>query len=142
MSRFSALSTKGFVFRSLDYLYVPARDIEASIRYYSGVLGGELVWKIHKFGAWVACVRLSQIGPLVLLADHLEGTTPLLIYQVENLAQTAKELKSRGWSQESGPFEIPNGPCYTFRDSAGVRLAIYENERPGVDERFKGQFDS
>jgi predicted enzyme related to lactoylglutathione lyase len=72
----------------------------------------------------------------------LEGADPLLIYQVENLEQTAKELKSRGWSAESGPFEIPNGPCYTFRDPTGVRLAIYENERSDVDERFKGQFDS
>jgi predicted enzyme related to lactoylglutathione lyase len=142
LSNFSAFSTKAFMFRSLDYLYVPARDIEASIQYYTGVLGGELVWKIHKFGAWVANVRLSQTGPLVLLTDHLEGGNPLLIYQVENLAQTAKELKSRGWSPESGPFEIPNGPCYPFRDPAGVRLAIYENERPDVDERFKGQFDS
>jgi predicted enzyme related to lactoylglutathione lyase len=142
MAKLSQRLARDFMFRSLDYLYVPARDIEASIRYYTGVLGGELVWKIHKFGAWVACVRLSQTGPLVLLADHLEGAVPLLIYQVENLEQTAKELTSRGWSAESGPFEIPNGPCYTFCDPTGVRLAIYENERPNVDERFKGQFDS
>lgn len=51
-------------------------------------------------------------------------------------------LESRGWLPESGPFEIPHGPCYTFRDPSGVRLAIYENERPDVAERFKGQFDS
>jgi len=142
MVRLSQRLARWFMFRSLDYLYVPARDIEPSIQYYTGVLRGELLWKIHKLGAWVACVRLSQTGPLVLLADHLEGTIPLFIYQVENLAQTAKELKSRGWSPETGPFEIPNGPCYTFRDPTGVRLAIYENKRTDVDERFKGQFDS
>ena len=34
------------MFLSLDYLYLPARDIEASVRYYTGELGGELVWKI------------------------------------------------------------------------------------------------
>ena len=31
------------MFLSLDYLYVPARDIEASVRYYTEQLGGELV---------------------------------------------------------------------------------------------------
>ena len=44
------------MFLSLDYLYLPARDIEASVRYYTGELGGELVWKIHAF----ACPKLVR----------------------------------------------------------------------------------
>ena len=42
------------MFLSLDYLYVPARNIEASLRYYTGKLGDELVWKIHALNTWVA----------------------------------------------------------------------------------------
>jgi len=37
------------MFLSLDYLYVPASDIDAAVRYYVEQLGGELVWKIHAF---------------------------------------------------------------------------------------------
>jgi hypothetical protein len=44
------------MFLSLDYLYVPARDAEASLRYYTTKLGGELVWKIHAINTWVAAV--------------------------------------------------------------------------------------
>jgi predicted enzyme related to lactoylglutathione lyase len=130
------------MFLSLDYLYVPARDIEASVRYYTEQLGGELVWKIHAFNTWVAAIRLSPTRPVVLLANHLHGDTPILIYRVERLESTIAALRARGWTAESGPFEIPNGPCYTFRDPTGVRLAIYENQRPQVDQEFAGRIDS
>ena len=105
------------MFCSLDYLYLPARDIEASVRYDTDQLGGQLVWKIHAFNAWVAAVRLSPTGPLVMLADHLDGDTPLLVlvYRVEQLETSVAALRLRGWVPENGPFEIPNGPCYTFR---------------------------
>ena len=130
------------MFLSLDYLYVPAKDIEASVRYYTEQLDGELVWKIHAFSAWVAAIRLSPTGPMVLLADHLHDDAPILIYRVERLESTVAALRARGWTPESGPFEVPNGPCYTFRDPTGVRLAIYENQRPEVVQEFAGRIDS
>jgi catechol 2,3-dioxygenase-like lactoylglutathione lyase family enzyme len=130
------------MFASLDFLYVPAPDLEVSLRYYTEVLGAKLIWKIHKFGAWVACVRLTEGAPLVLLADHLEVTSPLLIYRVEDLDRTVAELEAKGWKAESGPFGIPQGPCYTFRDPAGVRLALYENQRPEAFEGVEGVHDA
>ena len=59
-------------FESLDFLYVPAPNIHESIRYYTSVLDGDLLWKIHAYGVWVACVKLSNKGPYILLADHIE----------------------------------------------------------------------
>lgn len=129
------------MFLSLDYLYVPAKEIEASVRYYTEELGGELVWKIRAFETWVAAIRLSATGPMVLLAEHLQGDGLILIYRVEQLESTIAELRARGWIHESGPFEIPNGPCCTFRDPTGVRLAIYENQRPEVAQEFAGRID-
>ena len=35
----------------------------------------------------------------------------------------------------AGPFGIPDGPCYTFRDPSGNELAIFGNERPDALER-------
>ena len=48
------------MFESLDFLYVPAPDIESSVKYYTEVLGGKLLWKIHAYGVWVACVQLTK----------------------------------------------------------------------------------
>jgi catechol 2,3-dioxygenase-like lactoylglutathione lyase family enzyme len=130
------------VFESLDFLYVPAPDVGAAVRYYVDVLGGELAWRIHAFGAWVACVRVSREGPPVLLADHkAPGGGPQLVYRVGDFARACEALRARGWAPEGEAFEIPSGPCASFRDPAGNQLAIYENRRPGVAKSFEGRFD-
>ena len=129
------------MFKSLDFLYVPAPDIESSVEYYTQVLGGELLWKIHAYGVWVACISLSKRDkPYVLLADHIHKNDVMLIYQVENLENAVAELKSKGWKEENR-IEIPPGPCCTFRDPAGNALVIYENARPNIMDEFRGKID-
>lgn len=144
------------MFKSLDFLYVPAPDIEASIKYYTEVLDGELFWKIHAYGVWVACIAFSNTAiatatgmqhgiapPYILLADHIPKNDVMLIYQVENLDNAINHLKSKGWKEEEGNIiEIPPGPCSTLRDPAGNALVIYENKRPYVMQEFKGRIDA
>ncbi len=130
------------MFESLDFLYVPAPDMESSIRYYTEVLGSQLLWKIHAFGVWVACVKLSKNEkPYVLLADHIKERDVMLIYRVANLESVTTVLKSRGWKEENR-IEIPPGPCCVFRDPAGNALVIYENVRPYVMQEFRGRIDT
>jgi hypothetical protein len=130
------------MFESLDFLYVPAPEIESSIRYYTEVLGSKLLWKIHAFGVWVACIKLSENErPYVLLADHINKKDIMLIYRVENLELTARKLRSKGWKEENR-IEIPPGPCYVFRDPADNALVIYENARPYVMQEFTGRIDN
>jgi predicted enzyme related to lactoylglutathione lyase len=130
------------MFRSLDFLYVPAPDIEASVNFYTKVLGGELLWKMHAYGVWVACIALSKAEvPHVLLADHIQKNDVMLIYQVESLENAIAQLKSKGWKEENR-IEIPPGPCCTFRDPAGNALVIYENKRPHIMQEFKGKIDT
>jgi predicted enzyme related to lactoylglutathione lyase len=131
------------MFKSLDFLYVPAPDIESSVRYYTQVLGGELLWKIHAYGVWVACIALSEAEdnkPYVLLADHIHKNDVMLVYQVEDLDNAINELKLKGWKEENR-LEIPPGPCCTFRDPAGNALVIYENVRPDFMDEVRGKID-
>ena len=129
------------IFESLDFLYVPAPNIQQSITYYTKVLDGELLWKIHAFGVWVACVKLSDKEPYILLANHLERKDLMLIYRVNNLDKVRSELRARGWKEEKS-LEIPNGPCLTFCDPADNSIVIYENRRPDVMRNFKGRIDN
>ena len=100
-----------------------------------------MLWKIHEYGVWGACIKISnKQEPYVLLADHIEKKDLMLIYRVNNLDQTYFELKSREGIEEKR-LEIPNGPCCTFRDPAGNHIAIYDNKRPNVMEEFKGRID-
>ena len=126
---------------SLDFLYVPAPDIESSIRYYTEILGSQLLWKIHAFGVWVACIKLSESEkPYVLLADHIKEKDVMLIYRVANLELVVTNLMSKGWKEENR-IEIPPGPCCVFRDPAGNALVIYENARPYIMQEFTGRID-
>jgi hypothetical protein len=86
------------------------------------------------------CINLSKIKkPHILLADHIEKNI-MLIYQVNNLDKIFSELTSRGWIEEKR-LEIPNGPCYTFRDPSDNHIGVYENKRPNVMEELKGRID-
>ena len=126
---------------ALDYLYGPAPEIEAAVRFYTEALGGQLRWRIRHGSTWVAAIRLTATGPLVLLANHLEPGQLLLIYRTESIAEVQRRLAALGWSIEGDPFEIPSGPCAVFRDPGGQRLAVYERVRPEVDQVFEGRFD-
>ena len=127
-------------FDSLDFLYMPSRDLVADLAFYRDVLGGEVVFAIEAFGARVAQVRLSRSEPRLLLADHLEGDAAVLVYRVADLEAALAELERRGLAIEAR-FGIPHGPCAALRTPGGERLALYELTRPGADQRLEGRLD-
>lgn len=127
-------------FEALDFLYMPSRDVERDLGFFTEVIGGELIFAIEAFGARVAQFRLSEGSPRLLLADHLEGQTPFLVYRVGDLDLTLAELERRDLEPE-GRFGIPQGPCAAVRAPGGQRLALYELTRPQADERLKGRLD-
>ena len=61
------------VFGSLDYIYVPAADVDGEASRYVRTLGAELVWKVRGMGTTVACLRVGEPGPAILLSGHLQG---------------------------------------------------------------------
>lgn len=83
--------------------------------YYCEVLGAALHWRFQSFGADVAAVSLGE-GPLLLLADHQPAPSCEMIFEVEDLESTVRQLSARGWSGQGESFEIPNGPCRVFVD--------------------------
>jgi hypothetical protein len=127
-------------FEQLDFLYMPSRDVAADLAYLTEVLGGRPVFAIEDMGTRVAAVELTDGPPLVLLADHVEGEHPILVYRVPDLSAALATLESRGWEREH-VFEIPHGPCCSFRIPGGHRIALYELIRPGVAEHFAGRRD-
>ncbi len=116
-------------FGKLEYLYVGTADFERDLAYYREVLGATVAWNLEGFGAHVAALRLGK-GPLLLLADHRPAPSCLLLYSVEDLKGTVKELRKHGWKSDGRSFEIPNGPCLVFDDPSGNRLGIFQNDRP------------
>jgi hypothetical protein len=99
-----------------------------------------VVFAIQAMGTRVAAVRLTEQPPLVLLADHLEGERPVLVYRVPDLGAAMADLEARGW-QRQHTLEIPHGPCCSFQTPGGHRVALYQLTRPEVAAHFEGRRD-
>jgi glyoxalase/bleomycin resistance protein/dioxygenase superfamily protein len=128
------------MFERLDYIYMPSRDVAADVAYFTDVLGGRLVFAVEGMGTRVAMIELTAEPPRILLAGHLEGDRPVLVYRVDDLDASIAELEQRGWSR-GHTLEIPQGPVCTFSAPGGQRLAVYELSRPGVEASFEGRHD-
>jgi hypothetical protein len=128
------------VFQSLDFLYIPSADVAADAAYFTNTLGGRMVFAIEEWNTRVAMVELTSDPPHLLFTDHVEGERPILIYRVADLPGTLDRLTKAGWERES-VFEIPQGPCCSFRTPGGHRLAVYELIRPEVGAHFEGRRD-
>jgi hypothetical protein len=136
------MSTAGadLPFERLEFLYVPSANVATDVGYFTEVLGGRLVFAVEAMGARVAAIELTSDPPLVLLTDHLEGERPILVYRVRRLADALAGLEARGWTRER-TFEIPHGPCCSFRTPGGHRIAVYEATRPDATAHFEGRRD-
>jgi hypothetical protein len=127
-------------FQQLDFLYTPSRDVAADLAYFTDVLGGRVVFAVEAMGTRVAAVELAEGPPLVLLADHVEGERPILVYRVGDLQAELARLEARGWQREHA-IEIPHGPCSSFRTPGGHRIAVYQLTRPEAAAHFDGRRD-
>lgn len=124
----------------LDFLYLPSRDVASDVMHFSARLGGRLVFAIEAFGTRVAMVRLDPHPPALLLAGHLEGEQPVLVYRVPDLEQAVTELRDRE-VEVAARFEIPHGPGAELRNPGPQRIALYQLTRPEADNRLAGRRD-
>jgi hypothetical protein len=126
-------------FQQLDFVYTPSRDVAADLTYFTEILGGRVVFAVEAMGARVAAIALTPGPPLVLLADHVKGERPILVYRVADLDAALAQLPG-GWQRQQA-LEIPYGPCCSFRGPGGHRIALYQLTRPGVATQFDGRRD-
>jgi hypothetical protein len=124
----------------LDYIYMPSADVATDAAYFTDVLGGRLVFAIDDMATKVAMIELTKGPPRIILAGHLDGDRPILIYRVADLGAAMTEFEGRGWKRGHS-LEIPQGPVCSFTAPGGQRLAIYQLTRPGVEASFTGRRD-
>jgi hypothetical protein len=103
-------------------------------------MGGTVVFAIEAFGTRVAMVELSERPPPVLLAEHLEGDAPVLVFRVQDLEKTVAELAERG-VEIGARFGIPHGPGVELGTGGPQRIAVYELTRPERAAQLAGRRD-
>jgi hypothetical protein len=128
------------VFEQLDFIYQPSRDVAADLAFYESSLAAEVVFAIERFETRVAMVQLAPDAPSVLLAEHLEGEAPILIFRVPDLAEAAAALAADGCAL-GGEFEMPYGVGVQVQMPGPNRLAIYEQTQGERGRSLKGRRD-
>ena len=137
--RYAAVSSPP-PFESLDFIYTPTADVDATADWYVQVLGGHLDFKVRAMGTTVASITVADAGPRILLAGHLHTPGPILVYRVGDYASTIAALAVAGL-HPTEQLEIPHGPCAAFEAEGGQAFAIYELVRPGAATYFDGRVD-
>jgi hypothetical protein len=127
-------------FERLEFLYTPSVDVAADTRFFVDIVGGRLVFAIDDGGTRVAMIELTAEAPRLVLADHLDGDRPILVYRVADLAVARADLEARGL-KPTHSLEIPQGPLSSYRTAGGHRFALYQETRPGVLSHFEGRRD-
>ncbi len=128
------------MFEGLDFVYLPSRDVSAELAHLANRVGAETVFAIEAFGTRVAMVRLTAPAPALLLAGHLEGDQPVLVYRVADLELAIAELQDRG-VKIGMRFEIPHGPGAELVSPGPQRLALYQLTRPDATEHLANRRD-
>jgi hypothetical protein len=128
------------VFDELDFIYCPSSDVAAELAYYVEGLGARVVYAIEAFETRVAMLRLTDTGPRLLLAEHLHGERPVLIYRVPDLDAAEADLARRG--VRFGPrFGFPDGDAAELDIPGPQRIAVYERTRPERAAQLEGRKD-
>jgi hypothetical protein len=126
------------MFGRLDFVYLPSRDVAADLEHWTRA-GGEVVFAVERFDTRVAMLTLGD-GPGFLLAQHLEGEAPVLVYRVDDLAATVADLTGRGLGV-SEQFDFPYGEAVEVRSPGPQRVAVYERSRPDRGDSLRGRRD-
>jgi hypothetical protein len=127
-------------FEALDYIYAPSVDVGSEVADLEQTLGARVAFAIEEMGTRVAMLELAKGAPQLLLAGHLRGGRPVLVYRVADLKATMAKLAGRGW-KKGRMIELPMGPACAFTVRGGHRIAIYERTRPEVARHFEGRRD-
>jgi hypothetical protein len=121
----------------LEFIYTPTQNLEqdcASLQ----ALGADVVWKIQAYGTRAVCLVWQSDAPKTVLAEHLVGDRPILVYRVDELAESKQKLHALGIAGHA--FEIAPGVGWVF-EVGTQRLAVYELTRPHGLNIHDGRMD-
>jgi hypothetical protein len=128
------------MFDSLDFIYLPSRDVAAELERFISGFGAEREFAIEAFGTRVAMLRLADDSPPLLLAEHLDGDQPILVFRVGDIERAVRELEGEG-VRVSARFGIPHGPAAELDTPGPQRIALYQLTRPERVKQLAGRRD-
>ena len=110
--------------KSYDNFFLPAGDLEESKNFYADVLGFAVKFDFSERG--LLAFKVGEEESAIILKDRSKfpDAKPSILFSVENVADTVKELKTKGVKFTKEPYQIATGWAAEFTDPAGNLLGI------------------
>jgi len=110
--------------RRINYLELPARDLDAVQRFYEGTFG----WTFTDYGPEYRAFNDGAMDGGFRRADTASSTgngAALIILYAADLEGTRKAVLAHGGSIVKAIFSFPGGRRFHFADPCGNELAVW-----------------
>ncbi|QSX42201.1 VOC family protein [Shewanella cyperi] len=109
---------------SINYLELPARDLEATKGFFSAVFG----WQFQDYGPDYSCVLDAGIDGGFFRAEadfNTQRGCPLLVIYSADLEVTEASVVAKGGEIIKPVFSFPGGRRFHFTDPSGNEFAVW-----------------
>ena len=110
----------------INYVELPARDIEATKLFFSAVFG----WTFVDYGTEYSAFSNAGINGGFYKSDlraSTESGSALVVFYSKDLADTQAKIEAAGGSIIKPVFSFPGGRRFHFADPNGNEYAVWSN---------------
>lgn len=110
--------------KNYDNLFLPVDDPEQAKKFYRDVLGLSVKFDFTDLG--LTAFKVGDQETAIILQDvHKQPSAkPAILFVVDDVRKTYQELKDKGLTFISEPYEIYTGMAVQFEDPFGNRLGL------------------
>ncbi len=108
----------------IDYLEVPARNLEETKRFFENVFG----WSFTDYGDEYTTFEDSRLSGGFFASDHVatvDGGSVLIVIYNADLESVLARVKEQGGSIVRDIFSFPGGRRFHFTDPSGNEFAVW-----------------
>lgn len=109
--------------RRIDYVELPAPDLDAMKAFYGGVFG----WSFQDWGPDYVSFADGRLAGGFRRESEVAAGGPLVVLYAVDLEGVEGAVKSAGGEIVKGIFSFPGGRRFHFRDPAGHELAVWSD---------------
>lgn len=110
--------------KRIDYIELPAKDIDEAKRFYGEVFG----WTFVDYGPEYSSFNDGRLDGGFRKEPEVHRGGPLIVIYSINLEDIRDKVKSAGGTIVQDIFEFPGGRRFHFTDPSGNELAIWSDK--------------
>jgi predicted enzyme related to lactoylglutathione lyase len=110
--------------QSYDNFFLPTGSLEESRKFYTALLGLNIKFDFSDRG--LLAFKVGEEEPAIILKDQsmFPDAKPSIVFTVENVEETARDLEGKGVKFTKKPYKIITGWAAEFTDPSGNLLGI------------------